>query len=51
MSWSDWLLVAFLVLSICLNVAHIGKPREPITPAQGVASVVLGVLLIVLVML
>lgn len=46
MQWYTILLVAVLALSACGNVLLVGQRRDPKTPGQAAADVVLAALLI-----
>ena len=40
MHWFNWVLVAFISLSLLLNIGAIGKERKPITPLGAVVMTI-----------
>jgi len=51
MTWPQWVLIAWLVLSALVMVARVGKPREPIEPEAAVVNLVVTALVVWLVVL
>lgn len=47
MTWFDWAVVGFIVLSMIGNVSMIGKPRKPISQGQAIVQVIIGVVFII----
>jgi hypothetical protein len=47
MSWFRWLLVALFALEIVGRTLVIGKPREPWTPKDAAAAIIINGLMIV----
>lgn len=40
MTWFDWTMIGLWIVSGCSTILMIGKPRDPIAPAQALITVI-----------
>ncbi len=51
MTWPKWLLIGWYLITLPILIASIGKPRQPFTPANAAALVIVVSVIIVLVVI